>query len=132
MRILRRFHLNNPLGNRGEDIAARYLRGKGFSILERNYRNNKGRAFGEIDIVARDRDELVFVEVKARTGTMDSGIHAEEAITAEKLRRLSRIAEVYVRERNVGDGPYRFDAISVLIRKDGKEPEIRHLQSIFL
>lgn len=129
----RRFHLKSLLGRKGENEASRFLRHAGFSILERNYRNDRGRALGEIDIVARDGRELVFVEVKARSVVSDDDdILPEEAITPEKLRRLSRIAEAYVRERTDGDVPYRFDALAVRFFRDGRKPEIRHLRNIFL
>lgn len=132
MRIFRRFHLYSPLGSKGEDIAVRFLRRKKFGILERNYRNDRGRALGEIDIVAKEGDELVFVEVKTRTSVKGEDSLPEEAITPEKLRRLSRIAESYVRERSLSDVAYRFDALSILMPEDGGEPDIRHLRSIFL
>ncbi len=128
----RRFHLKNILGREGEDAAVRFLKRSGLSILERNYRNDRGRALGEIDIVARDGEELVFVEVKARTVSSDDDTLPEEAITPEKLRRLSRIAEAYVREKQKEDVPYRFDALAIRFFDDGREPEIRHLRNIFL
>lgn len=128
----RRFHLKSFLGRRGEDEASRFLRRAGFSILERNYRNDRGRALGEIDIVAKEGGELVFVEVKARTVSAEDTTLPEDAITREKLRRLSRIAEAYVRERGKEDVPYRFDALSIRFFRDGGAPEIRHLRNIFL
>lgn len=128
----RRFYLKSILGRKGEDEAVRFLRSAGFSVLERNYKNIRGRALGEIDIVARDGDELVFVEVKARTVESDDDTLPEEAITPEKLRRLSRIAEAYVREKQKEDVPYRFDALSIRYFEDGRSPDIRHLRSIFI
>jgi putative endonuclease len=128
----RRFHLKSILGRKGEDAASRFLRRQGIRVVERNYKNETGRALGEIDIVARDGDELVFVEVKARTVESNNDMPPESAITPGKLYRLGRIAEAYIRERNETDTPYRFDALSVRYYTDGSTPEIRHLRNIFL
>ncbi|HWQ59600.1 MAG TPA: YraN family protein [Candidatus Fimivivens sp.] len=134
MGLIRRFHLTNPTGSRGEDIAATFLRSLGYRILDRNYRNDRGRALGEIDIVAKEGKELVFVEVKTRTIPIGSvrTVIPEESITQGKLRRLSRIAEGYVKEKRIDSVPYRFDAVSILIREGADRPEIRHLKGIFL
>jgi putative endonuclease len=131
MNILRRFHPNSPTGNRGEDVAVDFLKGAGFRILERNYKNKLGRALGEIDIVARDGDELVFVEVKAREVKPGKQAFPEESITSSKLRKLARIAEGYLRERRREAVPYRFDAI-LIVFQEGIAPEIRHFRSIFM
>jgi len=131
MNFLRRFHLNNPVGNKGEDIAVDFLKRSGFRILERNYKNKSGRALGEVDIVAQDGGELVFVEVKAREAKQGKEVFPEENITAGKLRKLARIAEGYVREKKRELSPYRFDAVLIVFR-EGAEPEIRHWRSIFL
>ncbi|MBP9752043.1 MAG: YraN family protein [Candidatus Moranbacteria bacterium] len=131
MNFLRRFHPSSPVGNKGEDIAARFLEDTGFSILERNYKNKSGRSLGEVDIVAQDGDELVFVEVKAREAKPGKDAFPEENITAGKLRKLARIAEGYLRERRRESSPYRFDAILIVFR-EGSDPEIRHFKSIFL
>lgn len=131
MTFLKRFHPSNPTGNKGEDIAVRFLQDAGFSILERNYKNKSGRALGEIDIVAEEQGELVFVEVKAREAKLGKEVFPEENITAGKLRKLARIAEGYTREKKRESSLYRFDAVLIVFR-DGVEPEIRHFRSIFL
>jgi putative endonuclease len=131
MAFLRRFHPSSPTGNKGEDIAVQFLKDASFFILERNYKNKSGRALGEIDIVAEEGGELVFVEVKAREAKPGRNIFPEENITASKLRKLARIAEGYVREKKRESSPYRFDAVLIVFR-DGAEPEIRHFRSIFL
>jgi len=133
MGFLRRFHPKSVVGNRGEDTAVAFLRSLGYRILDRNYRNDRGRALGEVDIVAKDGDELVFVEVKARTAYgKDDGVLPEESITSKKLYRLARTAEVYLREKRLVSSPYRFDAVLIIIRPNGEGPEIRHFKSIFL
>lgn len=133
MAFIRRFHLKNVVGRRGEDKAFSFLRSIGYRILDRNYRNNRGRALGELDIVAQDGDTLVFVEVKTRT--MRAGAPTslpEESITRTKLRRLEKIALAYLREKRMESSPYRFDAISITVSDGAEKPEIRHLKGIFL
>ena len=132
MTFLRRFRLTNPLGVRGEDEAVVFLKKRGFAIIERNWKNRTGRAIGEIDIVAKEGDELVFVEVKARQSRRGEVVLPEESITRVKLRRLSRIAEGYIREKRLGNAPYRIDALLLVFSDSGKETEVRHFRSIFL
>jgi putative endonuclease len=98
-----------PLGIRGEQIATRYLRRSGYLILARNYR----AAHAEIDLVAADHGTLVFVEVKARTGTA-FGMPAE-AVDERKQKRIRRAAQVYIaRRRRVRAVPVRFDVVGIL------------------
>jgi putative endonuclease len=132
MILKRRFHLKNVVGNRGENDATRYLRSIGFEILERNYRNNRGKALGEIDIVAKDQGQLVFVEVKTRTSVVGIEVMPETGITAVKLRKLERIAAAYLRERRCESAAYRFDAVLVVYNRLIAEPQIRHFTGIYL
>lgn len=132
MALLRRFHLKSLLGNKGEDVAVSFLKRNGFSVLERNWKNRKGRALGEIDIVAKDGEEIVFFEVKAREAGGREEAFPEESITQGKLRKLSRVGEAYIREKRLEDIPYRFDAVLIVFRGGTGEPEIRHFRSIFL
>ncbi|MCL4491044.1 MAG: YraN family protein [Nitrospirae bacterium] len=111
-----------PLGSKGEDIAADYLKEKGFKVLQRNYRT----PIGEADIIVRDRDTLVFVEVKART--TDTYGQPFEAVDHRKQEKLRRIALYYV-TRNKLEMPVRFDVISIISRS-GKD-EINHIVEAF-
>jgi putative endonuclease len=119
------------IGNFGEDVAEEFLRKGGYRILDRNYRNKYGRQLGELDIVAQERDMIVFVEVKTRQCRTSEAVFPEENISFDKLRKLSKIAELWLREKNRVGCSYRFDAVTVLIcgRKD---PEIRQIRNIFL
>jgi putative endonuclease len=108
---------------RGEAIAALFLRLKGYRIEARNWRC----PLGEIDIVAWDRDTLVFVEVKARTGT--SAGAPEEAVNARKQARLIQLAQAYLSRRRGEMPPCRFDVIAVERRRP--LPRIRHLRAAF-
>lgn len=107
-------------GDRGEALAETYLRAKGFLILGRQL--HAGR-LGEIDLLARDRGEIVFVEVKARRDRRYGP--PEEAVTAAKLARLRAAAEAILLARGWSDRPHRLDAVAVDLT--GSAPEIRHL-----
>lgn len=123
-----KFALSNALGRQGEDQAERFLRRIGYRIVGRNVTNPSGRRLGEIDIVALDGDKVVFVEVKARkSADMPLGL----AIRSEKLRRLARIGEWYMKQAGWLDRKYRFDMVGI-VECPGKEPEIEHIKDIFL
>jgi putative endonuclease len=110
-------------GNAGEEAAAEYLIRNGFTILERNYVFNHG----EIDIVAREGEELVFVEVKLRRSAAFGS--AVEGVTPRKQELVRRTAEGYVYERNLTDVSCRFDVVAM----DGEKGriEILHLRNAF-
>ncbi|HWM34670.1 MAG TPA: YraN family protein [Pseudolysinimonas sp.] len=97
----------DELGMRGERIAERHLIARGFVLLDRNWRC----PLGEIDLVLRDGDETVFVEVKTRSSTAFG--HPLEAITVAKLARLRRLAGAWC-EAHPGAGRIRIDAVAVL------------------
>jgi len=101
------------LGISGEDLACAELRRRGYEILERRYRTR----FGEIDIIAKDGDTVVFVEVKARL-TDDFG-GAAAAVTAWKQRRIAAMAVDYLARRRLHDCPCRFDVVAVDIEEAG-------------
>jgi putative endonuclease len=112
------------LGRRGEDLAAAYLIERGFRILERNWRC----ARGEIDLIAREGDETVFVEVKTRSSLAYG--HPLEAITIVKLARLRRLAATWCAEHEPRAGSIRIDAVAI-VAPAGKPPEIEHLRGVF-
>ena len=97
------------LGNRGEKIAANFLRKQGYRIIEKNYHSR----LGEIDIVANEGESIVFVEVKTRRST-DFGL-PEEALSYDKRRRLSKLALGYLAHRRIKDTNCRFDVVSILM-----------------
>ena len=127
------------LGAHGEEIAARELLGLGFSVLARNWRpaTGKGLPRGEIDIIARDRGELVIVEVKTRSTTAFGG--AIQAVTRAKLARLRRLAAAWLatQERR-GDfagidgvriDGVRIDIVCIDIGRDGR-PRVEILRGV--
>lgn len=112
------------LGKQGEDLAVDHLLGRGFEIIVRNYRQKTG----EIDIIARDREWLVFVEVKTRKSTCFG--QPFEAVTKKKQSQICRVALDYMSRNKLLDQPARFDVISILINKNGKAV-IEHLANCF-
>ena len=113
---------HNLLGNKGEMLASRYLMDKGFAVLHYNWRCGHK----EIDLIARERDTLVFVEVKSRRD--ESYGDASDAVTTQKIKRLISAAEAYI-TRNKIDSPYRFDIVTVV---GGSEPyKIEHIKDAF-
>jgi putative endonuclease len=114
----------DDLGRSGEDLAARFLEDAGYSIVERNWRCRQG----EIDIVARIADTLVFVEVKTRSGLAFG--HPFEAITTAKLARLRRLAAAWCSEHHPQATRIRLDAIAVVAPRNGPA-SVEHLLGVF-
>lgn len=122
------------LGQLGEKVAVKYLKKKGYKILETNFFNPYGKRLGEIDIVAgkNKEKEIVFIEVKTRKlGSYQSAL-PEENITPRKLHRLNKIANFYLKSKGLWDKPYYFDAISVWISQDQKTARVKHFENIFI
>jgi putative endonuclease len=113
------------LGIRGEKLACQFLKRSGYKIL---YRNFRGRTGGEIDVVCRDDDTLVFVEVKTRTRE-DFG-RPIEAIDRDKRKRISRGGLAWLRLLNDPDILFRFDVVEVIIPV-GAEPQIELVRNAF-
>ena len=111
-------------GRRGEDLAHRYLRRQGFTIVARNFRPRAGA--GEIDLVAWERERLVFVEVKSRA-TDEFGT-PDRAVDPEKQRNLERGARDYARRAGVDFQNVRFDIVNVLLTRP---PKIELLRDAF-
>lgn len=120
------------IGEKGEELAAIYLKKKGYKILDRNFKNHQGRQIGEIDIIAKKGEEIIFVEVKTRELERYKNTLPEENITFSKLHKLSKIANSYIKINNLWNCPYHFDAVSVWLSKDFKEFRIKHIDNIFI
>jgi putative endonuclease len=113
----------DALAGRGENAAARYLRQIGYKIILRNYRS----PVGEIDIIARDGDTLVFVEVKTRTYDDPT---PEEQVNLTKQHQITKAAKTYLNRYGSSQPPARFDVVAVVWPAD-REPVIRHVQHAF-
>lgn len=110
------------LGKKGEDLAVELCREKGFVVIEQNYRT----PFGEIDIIAKDGNIVVFIEVKARTGTAYGAPF--EAVTRRKRDKIKKVAMSYMK-RLKKEVPARFDVISISM-KSGR-PDLEYIQDAF-
>ena len=113
------------LGTQGENLACRFLKKNGYKVL---YRNFKGRTGGEIDVICRDRDTLVFVEVKTRTRE-DFG-RPVEAVNREKQNSIARGALAWLRLLDDPDILFRFDVVEVILA-EGAEPRLEILRNAF-
>lgn len=114
---------NRRKGDRGEDAALHYLRSRGFELVERNYRTR----YGELDLVMRDGEVLVFVEVKWRAG-LEYGSPVE-AVDGRKRRAVRSMAEQYLADREPEFEEVRFDVVGILsgLGEDG----IQHVRHAF-
>ena len=112
---------NKKLGNAGEDLACRYLQSNGYEILERNKQYSR---YCEIDIIAKQKDVFVFVEVKTRkTNSFGTPF---EAITAAKLENIKKGVQFYLSEHKIKK--YRIDVVGITLKPELK---IEHLKNIF-
>ena len=112
-------------GSRGESIAEGYLRRKGHAVLARNFRDSLSRC--EIDIITRDGEELVFVEVKSGTGPRFGA--PQSWVRGRKQHHITRAARRFLQERNWHEVPCRFDVIGVDL--SGNPPRITHIEGAF-
>jgi len=112
------------LGKQGEDLACRELRRRGHAVLARRYRTR----WGEIDIVARDGDTLVFVEVKTRRSAGFGGPVA--AVNFTKQRRLINMARSYLLGLSGPEPAYRFDVVGVTVAA-GEQPVVEVIVNAF-
>lgn len=111
------------VGNWGEDIATKFLQDKAYKIVQRNYR----WARGEIDIIARQDDVLVFVEVKTARG--DAFGPPENWVDQHKQQQIGRVAEKYLQDNEIDGMDCRFDVIGIEVR--GAKHQIRHIENAF-
>lgn len=112
----------NSLGKEGEEIALHFFRKKGFRIIEKNYRT----PFGEIDIIAKEKDILVFIEVKTRAD--NSFGYPFEAVTPRKREKIRRVALSFLKKYKK-ELPARFDVLSITL--DGDKRNIEHIKDAF-
>jgi len=112
------------LGKRGEEATADFLRKKGYRIIERNYKNR----LGEIDIIAKDKKTLCFIEVKTRTSLRFG--YPQEAVTERKQKKINRVALAYLKQYNLLQISARFDIVSVIFNNQNKT-EIKIIKDAF-
>lgn len=129
MNILKVFTKERQLADIGEDAAAKYLRRKRFKILERNYVSENG----EIDIIAENRDYVVFAEVKTRTyapGGTSWESRPAASVTPQKQAVIIKVAKRYL-AYNKKDKRVRFDILEVYANKTGVIESITHIENAF-
>ena len=115
------------LGRKGEEIALKFLKEKGYELVARNYRCHN---FGELDLVMRDGKYLVFVEVRTKKNT----VHGTpiETVDYAKRRQIEKMASLYFTKEKVPEDTYcRFDVVGIVLPSDGK-PQIEHIQDAFI
>ena len=115
---------HNELGKWGEDLAADYLQRKGYTIIERDWKSGRR----DLDIVAKNGNVIVFVEVKTRRNSLYG--QPEEAVDYRKLQSLQQAINHYIKFRHISQ-EVRFDIISI-VGTIGTEPDIQHIQDVAL
>jgi len=113
---------NKQIGKIGEDLAVGILKNKGYQILERNW----GNKWGEIDIIAKDGQTIVFVEVKTKIG-IEFGT-PEEMINHHKLSQIQKLAAFYPQSQN---SPLRIDIVAVILSNDHTPRTITHHRAVY-
>ena len=110
-------------GEKGESLAARFLKKNGYKIIEQNYRTQ----LGEIDIIAREKKTIVFVEVKSRRSTRFG--NPKWAVTPKKQRKISMVALYYLKTTRQTDVKARFDVVAITSNRD--QPQIEIVKNAF-
>ena len=112
------------LGKSGEDLAVSFLEKNGFEILERNYRYGHK----EIDIIGKDKNTIVFVEVK--TGRSKNFGSPQEWVTLRKQRSMIEVAQNYIQKNDLRDFDFRFDVVAINFEKGNAK--IEHIENAFM
>jgi putative endonuclease len=105
-------------GEKGEALAVRRLKKAGYKIIETNYRNR----LGEIDIIAKENDTIVFVEVKSRRSVHFG--NPKQAVTLQKQKKISMVALYYLKAMGLNSARARFDVVTVISNRDTPQVEI--------
>ena len=114
---------HQKFGEKSENLAAWYLKENGYKIIEQNYRNR----IGEIDIIAKEKKTIVFVEVKSRRSIRYG--NPKLAVTPKKQRKISMVALYYLKSTQQIDAKARFDVVAIISNRD--EPQIEIVKNAF-
>jgi len=114
---------NREKGTQGEDLAKEYLLNQGYQILTTNFYTKKG----EIDIIAKDKEYIVFIEVKYRNSTKFG--YPREAVGNTKKKKILTVANIYINNNNIKNSDFRFDVIEIL--KTNDQTDIEHIKNAF-
>ena len=115
---------SQTLGTIGEELASRFLNLNGYKVLLKNYEC----ALGEIDLIAKEKGTLVFMEVKTRS-SLDMGLPAE-SVTLNKRRQITKCAQYYLKRYGIHDVACRFDVVSIILMS-GADPAIEIIKDAF-
>lgn len=110
------------IGHQGEQMAAEFLKKKGLEILEFNFYTR----YGEIDLIAKDKDEYVFVEVKTRKSKMYG--EPQESVNQTKKMNLIRTAQLYLQKHKLEEADWRIDVMSIYLQNDNN-PKIEYIEN---
>lgn len=122
-------HETQTIGNLGEYLATKFLKGRGFNIVEMNYR----KKWGEIDIIAKKDGNLHFVEVKATVSHETSGYRPEENIRLWKKQRMTRAIRTYLLDRNISDNTdIQVDVVAINLDFLNKKAKVRWVKNVLL
>jgi putative endonuclease len=111
------------LGKIGEKLALKHLKRHGYKILEQNYKSR----YGEIDIIAKNKGVLAFIEVRTRKSM--EFMRPEESVNIRKQRQITKVALDYLSTRNMQDTDCRFDVVAITF--DDKKPKIELIKNAF-
>lgn len=114
-------------GQRAEQLAADYLEGLGYRIVERNWRCRTG----ELDLIAWQGDILVIVEVRSRSSRTEGFGTPAESVTPRKIKQVRDTAAVYLHHSSKSNAPIRFDMIGIVLRPDGEAESLDHVVAAF-
>jgi len=114
------------LGDLGEKLAAEHLAQNGYKVIQRNYRNK----IGEIDIIAKRKGTLIFVEVKTREFSYNNDFLPEQSVNFHKQSKLKKLCEIYLTEYKYKDTQeWQIDVIGIILDKSHKNATINHIQN---
>ncbi|MEK9130406.1 MAG: YraN family protein [Patescibacteria group bacterium] len=112
-------------GNLGEELAKKYLKKQGYKIIKQNYNSR----VGEIDLIAREKDQIIFIEVKTRTNHNFG--YPEESVDSRKQNKIRMAAQNYLVKEKIFSENYRFDVVSVEINQLTQKANIKHIPDAF-
>lgn len=116
---------NRKTGNIGEELAAKYLIKNSYQILERNFHTR----FGEIDIICKKKDTIIFIEVKTKT-SINYGT-PEEMINQNKINKIQKMANVYLTTKRLHNYSIRLDAIAITLDGNGQVQSFNHHENLY-
>jgi putative endonuclease len=122
------------LGDKGEKVAANYLLAQGYRLVSANFSNDKGYRWGEIDLIVKNkRQQIIFVEVKTRQNNKsenNDNILPEENITSQKIRKIEKAANIFLKENDLTGFSWRIDAVTIIFNNISRKIAIKHIKYI--